>query len=97
MSRPYTVASAQSARRVPTSCLFRGWMFLASPISMMTACPVFGSPSAIACASRSSAHASSAGWGWASRKFASCTNPNGKSPRPHCARQSEIMLPKIFW
>ena len=39
-------ALAANASRCPTSCLLRGWMSPASPISIITAMPVFGSPSA---------------------------------------------------
>ena len=59
--RPYNLASAHSASLLPTSCLFVGWMFPASPTSMITAMPVFLSPSAMLCASRNPAHSLSEG------------------------------------
>ena len=53
-----------AASRMATSCLFLGWMSLPSPMSMITACPVFGRRSmVIVCASRSSAQALSRGLG----------------------------------
>ncbi len=90
---PYATCRAASASRAPTSCLLRGWMSCASPMSMITACAVFGSDSAAVCASRSTAHALCAGGcESAAMKFASCTQRKGNSPERHSRRQLVIIV-----
>ena len=52
--------------------IFR-WMSLASPLSMITAIPVFATDNVRACASRSSAQSESTGLGDTCMKLANCT------------------------
>ena len=61
---PYAMASADNASRRPTVCLSRGWMFPASPTSMITAIPVWGTFFVVRyCASRKAAQFDSPGCG----------------------------------
>ena len=59
--------------RISTGCLSFGWMSLASPLSMITAIPVFATDNVRACASRSSAQSESTGVGDTCMKLANCT------------------------
>ena len=72
-------------------------MSFASPMSMITAMPVFGSESVIVCASRSSAQALSAGCSFRAMKFASWTKPKGNSPWPQSSRQFLIIEGNSVW
>ena len=84
-------ARGEREARVPTSCLFLGWMSCDSPMSMATAMPVLSELEGFGLGfaqERPAVIGSGAG------KLASWTKRKGKSPWPKALRQSVIRVEK---
>lgn len=101
---PAIADARDRAGRRPTSCLFRGWIDRASPMSVVTTRATLASAATVRrCTSRISAKTEVTGVSWAAPKPARCTIRKGGSG-PKARRQSAIKVGSrracssgVFW